>query len=114
MSGALVTVDVAHPPRHPDVVEAELDDAAARIRRSSSHRVLKVVHGYGSSGRGGNTREVVRNWAFRRRAGFRAVIEGESYALDDAATRELRIAVGSYTDQDLGGGNRGITIVWVK
>jgi hypothetical protein len=42
------------------------------------------------------------------------VIEGERYALDDAATRELRIAVGSYADQDLGGGNRGITIVWVK
>jgi hypothetical protein len=95
-------------------VEEELDDAAARIMRSESHRVLKVVHGYGSSGRGGTTREVVRNWAFRRRARFRAVIAGENYALDDEATRELRIAAGSYPDSDLGGANRGITIVWVK
>ena len=114
MSGALVTIDVAHPPRHPDDVEAELDDVAARVMRSESHRVLKVVHGYGSSGRGGTTREVVRNWAFRRRARFRAVIAGESYALDDEATRELRIEVGSYNDADLDGANRGITIVWVK
>ncbi len=114
MSGSLLTVDVAHPPRHPDVVEAELDDAAARVRRSASHRVLKIVHGYGSSGRGGRTREVVRNWAFRRRAGFRSVIDGENYALDDGDTREIRLAVGAYADPDLGGGNRGITIVWVK
>jgi hypothetical protein len=95
-------------------VEEELDDAAARIMRSASHRVLKVVHGYGSSGRGGTTREVVRNWAFRRGARFRAVIAGESYTLDDETTRELRIAVGSYADSDLGGANPGITIVWVK
>lgn len=114
MSGVLVTVDVAHPPRHPDDVEGELDEAAARVGRSGQHRVLKVVHGYGSSGRGGSTREVVRNWAFRRRARFRAVIAGESYALDDEATRALRLAVGSYADPDLGGANRGITIVWVK
>jgi hypothetical protein len=114
VSGVLLTVDVAHPPRHPDVVEADLDDAAARVRRSASHRVLKIVHGYGSSGRGGSTREVARNWAFRRRPAFRALIEGERYALEDAATQELRLAVGTYADPDLGGGNRGITIVWVK
>lgn len=114
MTGALLTIDVAHPPRHPDVVEAELDDAAVSVRRSGAYRVLKIVHGYGSSGRGGSTRELVRNWAFRRRAGFRSVIEGERYSLDDAATAELRLAVGSYSDPDLGGGNRGITIVWVR
>jgi hypothetical protein len=42
------------------------------------------------------------------------VIEGETYALDDAATGELRLTVGAYADPDLGAGNRGITIVWVK
>jgi hypothetical protein len=114
MNGLLLTVDVAHPPRHPDVVEAELDDAAARVRRSAAHRVLKIVHGYGASGRGGSTRDVVRNWAFRRRATFRSVIEGENYALEQAPTAELRLELGSYADPDLGGGNRGITIVWVK
>lgn len=114
MSGPVFTLDVAHPPRHPDAVEAELDDAARLVRLSSSYRVVKIVHGYGSSGRGGSTREVARNWAFRRRGGFRAVIEGERYALNDEATAEMRGALGLYADADLGSGNRGITVVWVK
>ena len=114
MKRCLLTVDVAHPPRHPDVVETELDRAADLVRSSASYRVMKIVHGYGSSGRGGSTREVARNWAYRRRRGFRSVIEGETYALDDAATCELRLTVGAYADPDLGAGNRGITIVWVK
>jgi hypothetical protein len=110
----LLAVDVAHPPRHPDVVEAELDGAVERIRQSGTLRVLKIVHGYGSSGRGGSTREVARNWAFRRGKRFRAVIDGEVYALEEPATQELRLGVGSYPDADLGGRNRGITIIWVK
>ena len=114
MSGQLLTVDVAHPPRHPDVVEAELDDVVSRVLRSTAHRVLKIVHGYGASGRGGSTREGVRNWAFRRRSKFRSVIDGETYALENAATAALRLEVGAYADPDLGAGNRGITIVWVK
>lgn len=114
MKACLLTIDVAHPPRRPDVVEAELDEGVSRVRRSPEYRVLKIVHGYGASGRGGSTRELVRNWAFRRGGRFRAVIEGERYGLADGATAELRLEVGAYADADLGAGNRGITVVWVK
>ena len=114
MASPLFTIDVAHPPRPPDVVEEELLRTLAKIRNSPVHRVLKVVHGYGSSGRGGRTRETVRHWAFRRRRDLRAVIEGERYALGDPATQELRRGVGQYADADIGRCNPGITILWVK
>jgi hypothetical protein len=114
MSSLLHTLDVAHPPRHPDVVEQELVDAWSRVRRSSSLRVLKIIHGHGSSGKGGSTKEVVRNWTFRNRSKFRGVIDGENYSLYDRSTQEMRQEVGQYADTDLGKANPGITVVWTK
>jgi hypothetical protein len=114
MNAALVTVDVAHPPRHPDVVEAELQELWHRVRNRSEIRVLKIVHGHGSSGRGGTTREVVRNWLFRRRAEVRAVIEGEHYTVSNPVAVDLLREVGSMSGEDLGRDNRGITLVWVR
>ena len=108
------TIDAAHPPRHPDEVEDELLHAWGRVRNSSSLRILKIIHGYGSGGKGGSTREVVRNWAFRNRGKFKQVIDGEEYRLYNAATQELRQQVGTFADADLDAGNSGITIVWVK
>lgn len=114
MSPPILTIDVAHPPRRPDDVEAELLRAWSQIRNSASLRVLKIVHGYGSSGRGGSTKEVVRNWVFRNRTKFRLAIDGENYSLYDSGTQGMRTDVGAYADADLGSGNAGITIVWVK
>jgi len=114
MQSPLYTVDVAHPPRRPGAVEAELMDALEHVRNSSTARILKIVHGYGSSGRGGASRDTARNWAFRCQRMVRAVIEGERYALLDPATQEMRFEVGEYADADLGGQNSGITLVWVK
>ena len=113
MSGTILLLDVAHPPRPPDLVEALLLDALATVRNSGVHRAIKVVHGYGSSGAGGSTRTVVRNWLSRRK-GLRAVIEGERYGLFDSDTRLMREAIGPAGDPDLDAANRGVTIVWVK
>jgi len=88
--------------------------ACSRVRNSPTLRVLKVIHGHGSTGRGGSSREVVRNWAFRNRHRLRAVIPGESYEVSDADTHELRIEIGQYPDSDLGKGNPGITLLWIK
>ena len=77
-------------------------------------RILKIIHGRGSSGRGGSTREVVRNWAFKNRGRLLAVIEGKRYALLDTDTITMRQQVGAYADTDLGAGNDGITFLWVK
>jgi hypothetical protein len=114
MLNPLFVIDVAHPPRHPDVVEKELLDALMKVKGSSSLRVLKIIHGHGSSGKGGSTKDVVRNWLFRHRSKFRTSIDGEQYSVFDADVQELRTEVGQYNDSELGSANPGLTIVWVK
>ncbi len=114
MSSPLHTIDVAHPPRHPDAAEHDLLDALDHVRRSDSSRVLKIIHGYGSSGRGGSTKEIVKNALFRQRSRCLAIIEGERYGLLDPDTAALRAEVGRFPDEDLDAANPGITVVWVK
>jgi hypothetical protein len=114
MQSVILTIDVAHPPRHPDDVEEEILLAWSQVRNSSSLRILKIIHGYGSGGKGGATKDVVRNWIFRNRNKFKQIIDGENYNLYNASTQEMRKQVMAYTDVDLGSVNSGITIVWVK
>jgi hypothetical protein len=114
MASPLLVVDLSHPPRHPDLVEQELMDAWGKVRNSRDLCVLKIIHGHGSSGKGGTTKEFVRNWGFRHRRLFRAVIPGEQYSLFDEQTTLLRSSAGMYSDTDLGSSNPGITIFWVK
>jgi hypothetical protein len=113
MSTPILTLDVAHPPRRPELVEEMLLEALTTVRNSSVYRAIKIIHGYGSSGTGGSTRTVVRNWLSSRR-GLLAVIEGEGNGLLDPDTRAMREAIGPVADPDLDDGNRGVTIVWVK
>ena len=110
----ILLLDVAHPPRPPGEVEDEILDAWSQVRNSPFLRILKIIHGYGKSGKGGGTKEVVRNWLFQNRARFNRVIDGENYSLYDVSTQELRKQVGEYADSDVGATNPGITVVWVK
>ena len=114
MHSPILTIDVAHPPRHPDDVEEDLLRAWSQVRNSPSLRILKIIHGYGSGGKGGATKDVVRNWIFRNANKFKHTIDGENYNLYNASTQEMRKQVGDYADTDLSSGNAGITIVWVK
>jgi hypothetical protein len=113
MTDPIRLLDVAHPPRHPGLVEEDLTKALADIRKVPAPGILKIIHGYGSSGRGGSTKEVVRNWLFRQKR-LRAVIEGERYGVLDPDTMKMRDEVGRLQDPDLDGANPGITIVWIK
>lgn len=108
------TIDIAHPPRHADRVEEELHAGWNRVRNSSSLHILKIIHGYGSSGRGGSTRTIARNWAYKHRNRFRAVINGEDYSLFDETTQLMRQSVGHFDDPDLAQGNAGILVIWVR
>ncbi len=114
MNALLLTIDVAHPPRRPAEVEETLLDAWETVRNSPTLRLVKVIHGYGSGGKGGSTREVVRNWAFSNRARFRAVVYGEEYDIHDPGTMKIRREIGQYPDKDLTMRNPGVTIIWVK
>jgi hypothetical protein len=114
MSSPLHTIDLAHPPLHPDRVEEELQAAWQKVRNSRTLHILKIIHGYGSSGQGGSTRTYVRNWAFNHRSRFRAVINGEDYTLFNSATQEMRHDCGDYNDPDLTRGNPGALIVWIR
>jgi hypothetical protein len=113
-ASVVLTIDVAHPPRPAEVVEETLIESWSQVRNSASERLLKIIHGYGSSGIGGTTKELVTNWVFRRRDKFRAVISGESYDLYNPTVQELRKEIGDFADPDLGKSNPGITILWIR
>jgi hypothetical protein len=114
VSSPIHTIDLAHPPRHPDRVEEELQNAWQMVRNSSSLHILKIIHGYGSSGRGGSTRTLVRNWAFQHRDRFRSIINGEEYTLFDPATQTMRRELPTYDDPDIASGNPGMLVIWVR
>ncbi len=109
----MLTIDVAHPPMRMDELDIELSKAHRMVLADPGLRILKIIHGYGSTGTGGSMKEAVRNWGFRNRSKFKAVIEGEHYSLYDELVRQMRIQV-SYQDSDLETGNPGITVIWVK
>ena len=114
MESPILTVDVAHPPLSASETEEVLLQSWSLVRNSQTLRLLKIIHGYGSSGKGGTTRETVRLWAFRQRKKFRDVIEGESYNPYHPQVQEMRKELGLFEDQDLRNENPGITLIWVK
>jgi hypothetical protein len=108
------TIDVSHPPKPPGEVESILMDGWARVRNSGCERVLKVIHGYGSTGRGGSTRETVRNWLFSQRNRFRSILPGEECSPVHPVAESLAKEISPETDPDLLTPNPGVTFVWIK
>lgn len=99
----------------PSVQEAlqrlEQEIAMARQQKLS---LLKVVHGYGSSGVGGDIRIAVQRRLHDLAEGgqIRDCIFGEKWSKSDEATwRLLRAHSELKSDADLGRRNLGITIV---
>jgi len=89
-------------------------DSELQSARKAGVRVVKIIHGYGSSGVGGDLRialqATLRQMADRRE--IRACIFGENWRTsDDSAWNLLKQAPELKQDRDLGRGNRGITIV---
>ncbi|HNQ88097.1 MAG TPA: Smr/MutS family protein [Verrucomicrobiota bacterium] len=85
-------------------------DAARRARV----RVLKVIHGWGSSGEGGKLGPAIRrSLRLRVREGkARLVIPGDRFSSDTAEGRELLSRHPALrSDPDLNRANPGITIV---
>ncbi len=110
----ILTVDVAHPPMRQEEVEETLRAALSRLNNLPGASILKIIHGYGSSGKGGTTKEVVLNWTYKNRSRFRSVIKGEEYTPFHQDVQRLRRELGLFDDIDLRAPNPGITVCWVK
>ena len=80
-------------------------------------RVLKVIHGYGSSGAGGRLGVGLRkSFALRKKEGVIVeAIPGEDFSIFQPATMALLEAVPELKgDPDLNQVNEGMTILWLK
>jgi len=89
-------------------------DQEIAVARREKHVLLKVIHGYGSTGSGGDIRIAVqRRLQELGEAGqIRGCIFGESWSKADEDTWRLLQAQGELKrDPDLGRNNPGITIV---
>ena len=85
-----------------------------RNAKRSGVRVLKVIHGYGSSGAGGKLREPLgQSLRRRKKEGLvGAIIHGEVWGVFDDESRVLRERYPELRgDQDYNQSNEGITLV---
>ena len=91
----------------------------AEIRRAkgSGIRVLKVIHGYGSSGKGGKLCTGLRkSFGLRKKEGvLRDFVAGEDFCIFNNVTLTLLEAVPELRgDPDLNATNEGVTVLWLK
>ena len=97
-------------------VEEALDrlNLGLQEMRYNHEKTVKLIHGYGSTGRGGKIRTGVRNELadMKRRKMIREYIPGEDFGPLDASSRKLAEQDKRVTrDPDYGRMNHGITIV---
>ena len=100
-----------------------LDDARrsviAEIKRAKRDgvKVLKVIHGYGSSGKGGALCVGLRkSFGLRKKEGvIKDFIAGEDFTIFNPTVLALLEVVPELRgDPDLGATNEGVTILWLK
>jgi hypothetical protein len=107
----LINLEEGHPSVNVGLLRL---DRALSSARAEGVPLLKVVHGYGSSGVGGRLREEV--WKaldrFKRNGFISDFIPGEDFRLSNEASWELvKRNKEIKEDRDFGRANRGITIV---
>jgi hypothetical protein len=84
------------------------------VAKKEKHALLKVIHGYGSTGAGGDIRIAVqrRLREFVEAGQIRACIFGENWSKSDDTTWKLvREQPDLKSDPHLGRGNQGITVI---
>ena len=92
---------------------------AEEIRRAKREgaRVLKVIHGYGSSGKGGALCVGLRkSFRLRKKEGvIRDFVAGEDFSIFNATVLAMLEAAPELRgDPDLNATNEGVTVVWLK
>lgn len=89
-------------------------DRELTLARHQGTVLLKVIHGYGSSGVGGDIRIAVQKRLYKlaETGQIRGCIFGENWARSDEVTWHLLQKHSALkSDPDLGRGNQGITVV---
>ena len=89
-------------------------DMALAVARMSGASVIKLIHGYGSTGQGGAIRTETRRYLgeLKARGKVKAFIPGEDFSIFNAETRSaLQACAALRQDSDLERGNNGITII---
>jgi hypothetical protein len=92
---------------------SQLNDAL-RMARAEGFVAVKIIHGYGSSGKGGAIRTALQAELMQRvRAGeLRAFVAGEEWRIsDERSWALLRSCPELKQDSDLGRANKGISVV---
>jgi hypothetical protein len=89
-------------------------DAALERARKDGVSVLKVIHGYGSSGTGGVLRFAVRSFLRQRKekGEIALFVNGESWSSYEERSKAILKKAPEYClDSDLGRANKGITLI---
>jgi len=82
--------------------------------RSMHCAVLKIIHGYGSSGTGGKIRTASRRYLsdLKKKGEVRDVIPGEAFSIFEEATRQAFARCDALRrDEDLDRYNNGVTFI---
>ena len=90
-----------------------LDQEMKNCRRQKIS-VLKIIHGYGSSGKGGNLRIGLRSYlkSLQKQDKIKAFVSGEDFSIFDQTAREiLQAAPELRQDRDLERHNHGVTFI---
>jgi len=98
-----------------DVAMKYLEHGLARAK-SYGYTVIKLIHGYGSSGSGGKIKTATRKELEKHKAAGKICefVAGENFSMFDAATQRIIAACPDITrDSDYSRGNHGITIVLI-
>jgi len=113
MSGRVRVVNLEEGFPNRDQAYQKLEAALARARKDGV-AVLKVIHGYGSTGPGGVLRFAIRGFLRQRKekGDIVAFVNGESWSSFDERSKALLMkAPDLLLDKDLGRANKGITLV---
>ncbi len=91
-------------------------DRELALARQEKCTLLKLIHGYGSSGEGGDIRIAAQKHLteLASRGAIRGCIFGENWSKsDEQAWALIKAHPELKQDPDLGRRNRGITVVWL-
>ena len=113
MASSMMVVNLEEGMPTVEQAESRLIGELGRARASGA-KVVKLIHGYGSSGVGGKLRISIRQFlgTKKRRNTIKAFVAGEEWDIFNEGSRRLLEACPELSrDRDLGRGNAGMTLV---